>query len=151
MKNPTPELSALFDGELEGHVAAPILDRMTTDETMRNDWRLYALIRDRLRGETGMGADMTAAVMAQLRDKPVVLAPRNLAREERIHPMMALAASVAGVAMVGLLAFSGHSTLMPVPQKMANVTATVVASRPLLVRPAGKRPPGVVVLPVRDR
>lgn len=160
MKNLTPELSALFDGELEAHAAAPILDRMTANEAMRDDWRLYALIRDRLRGEASMGADMTTAVMARLRDQPVVLAPRNLAHEERIHPMMALAASVAGVAMVGLLAFSGNSTLMPAPQNLAKVSSTVVAARPLLVQPvsqvadfrsAGRRPPGVSVVTVRDR
>lgn len=103
---PSSHVSALFDGEQETHeVAAGLRD--ISDNGAR--WREYALIGDGLRGErTFLACDISASVMAQLSAQPVVLAPRNLQTKARKpHPLLALAASVAGVAVVGWLALAG--------------------------------------------
>lgn len=104
-------VSALYDGELESHEVRPAI-RESLDDS--ESWRIYALIGDGLRGDSTDAPDMTASVMARLADEPVVLAPRNLQPKPRQHPLLALAASVAGVAVVGWLAFGG-SVLDPAP------------------------------------
>jgi len=104
-------VSALYDGELESHELRPAI-RESLDDSER--WRMYALIGDGLRGESTPVPDMTASVMARLSEEPVVLAPRNLQPKSRQHPLLALAASVAGVAVVAWLAFSGNA-LDPAP------------------------------------
>lgn len=108
MKPDSSELSALFDGELEPHEARPLVRRIGQDREMREAWQAYALIGDQLRREYRGEPDLTAAVMARICEEPVVLAPRNLARRGRHHPLFALAASVAGVAVVGWLALADN-------------------------------------------
>lgn len=103
------DLSALYDGELERHECGTVIESAMRDSAARTAWQTYALIGDHLR-QRGMGsADMTAAVMARLQEEPVVLAPRNLKLNNQRHPLWALAASVAGVAVVGWLALADAS------------------------------------------
>lgn len=106
MKDPgMSEVSALFDGELEDHEVRAAIKGCLNDP---QHWHAYALISDGLRGECPATHDMTASVMARIGEEPVVLAPRNLKRSARHHPLLALAASVAGVAVVGWLALTGN-------------------------------------------
>jgi sigma-E factor negative regulatory protein RseA len=102
------ELSALLDGELEPHEVDAAL-KMASEEAMLVRWNAYVLIGDSLRGESSSGYDLTPAIMAKIREEPVVLAPANLQRQRRHHPLLALAASVAGVAVVGWIALVGNS------------------------------------------
>lgn len=96
--------SALYDGELESHE----IDRAIRESlNERTRWETYALIGDALRGSSIHPPDLTTSVMARLYEEPVVLAPRNLKPQSRQHPLLALAASVAGVTVVGWLALGG--------------------------------------------
>ncbi len=122
------ELSALLDGELEPHELDRTLHAVKHDRALRATWQAYALIGDRLRQESATGRDLTAGVMARIDAEPVVLAPGNLqaARAARgHHPMLALAASVAGVAVVGWLALAGSpAQFSPLPQAEHLAAAT---------------------------
>lgn len=102
------ELSALFDGELEEHEVRAAVTAALDEDDLRDSWQLYALIGDGLRGDCPDAPDLAASVMAHVREEPVVLAPRNLRTQRRTHPMYALAASLAGVAVVGWLALAGN-------------------------------------------
>lgn len=108
MRSQLPEVSALLDGELEPHEFSPTLDRLACDEELRASWGCYVLIGHQLRQDYRETSDMSANVMAKIREEPVVLAPRNLQMARSHHPLLALAASVAGVAVVGWLALSGN-------------------------------------------
>lgn len=110
------EISALFDGELEDHELRAALQSSLADEER---WRMYGLIGDGLRGEEADLPDMTASVMARLAEEPVVLAPRNLKAAPRHHPLLALAASVAGVAVVGWIALTGNPQAPATGQHLA--------------------------------
>ncbi len=99
------ELSALFDGELEDHEVAPIVRAALADDKQLADWQAYALIGDQLRGAHGCAPDFVENIMVRVREEPQVLAPGNLRRQPH-HPLLALAASVAGVAVVGWLALT---------------------------------------------
>jgi len=112
------EISALFDGELEEHeVRAAIKAGLADTER----WHLYGLIGDGLRGEAVDAHDLTASVMSRLGEEPVVLAPRNLMDRRRHHPLLALAASVAGVAVVGWVVLTGNPQASGVDGRLAGV------------------------------
>jgi negative regulator of sigma E activity len=120
MKSQLSELSALYDGELEPHELPPLIKAAARDEEMRAAWLAYGVIGDELRGENVAAVDMTAAVMAKLRAEPVVLAPGKL-RVSPSHPLLALAASVAGVAVVAWLSLAGNPQTGESESRLATV------------------------------
>lgn len=136
MKSQLPDLSALLDGELEPHEVPVILKAAVRERELRGAWRTYALIGDQLRQGCPGARDLTASVMAKIRAEPVVLAPRNLQLTGRHHPWLALAASVAGVAVVGWLALVGNPQSLPATSRLA-----AVPPAPTFARATGERGP----------
>ncbi|MDI6747728.1 MAG: sigma-E factor negative regulatory protein [Rhodocyclaceae bacterium] len=128
MKSQLPELSALLDGELEPHEVRSTLKAAVREPELRENWRAYVLIGDQLRQESTGTRDLTACVMAKVHAEPVVLAPRKLQPIGRSHPGLALAASVAGVAVAGWLAMAGNSQFSPAETRLAAVTSTSAAA-----------------------
>jgi len=139
------ELSALFDDEAVGDAELRTLAAVPRDPELQDSWRLYAVIGDCLRGESMSPRDSASAVMARLRHEPVVLAPRPAARG-RHHPSLALAASLAGVAVVGWLAWVDGTTdpgvaghFAAVPPAPTFVTAQIVRGDNIPTTPAAER------------
>jgi sigma-E factor negative regulatory protein RseA len=97
------KLSALFDGEAEDHEGPPVFAALKSKESLRDDWACFQLIGDALRNEAAVSSELTPRVMRALSDVPVVLAPISRRRPQP-RPLLAVAASVAGVAVVGWLA-----------------------------------------------
>jgi sigma-E factor negative regulatory protein RseA len=100
------ELSALIDGETENHELPVVLKALKSTPAMRDAWSEYHLIGDVLRGEPELDHDITSSVMQRLADEPVVLAPSLGRQAGWQRPLAALAASIAGVAVVGWLAMA---------------------------------------------
>jgi sigma-E factor negative regulatory protein RseA len=119
------ELSALIDGEVESHEARLTLTAMKSDAVLRDVWNEYHLIGDVLRAEPGLGGDITSTLMERLREEPVVLAPMPGRRANWHRPLAALAASVAGVAVVGWLALVPESSPSPLPSLAAVATPSM--------------------------
>jgi sigma-E factor negative regulatory protein RseA len=107
------KLSALLDGDLERQAGRPVLDGLRKDAGLRKDWDAYHLIGDLLRGEGAGAPDFVARVMAGIDREPTVLVPRAIAAgsspERSWRALMPVAASVMGVAAVGLVAASLYS------------------------------------------
>lgn len=100
-------ISAFMDGELGEDEVDGQVRRLKSDEHAA-DWATYHLIGDVLRGErTHLSADFTARFRAALAEEPTVLAPPSAAPRKRSLQWYAMsaAASVAGIAVVGWLAF----------------------------------------------
>lgn len=102
------KISAMIDGELDGHGLREAFASLRQDEDMRRASTTYLLIGDALRKEPYLGTELTGAVFDHLADEPVVLAPRSLLGNLRDsaawqRPALALAATVAGVAVVAWL------------------------------------------------
>lgn len=129
-KERASEISALFDGELEEHEVGAAVKASVRDQ---DGWRMYALISDGLHGDCPNAPDLTAGVMSRLRQEPVVLAPRALGAHRRQHPLLALAASVAGVAVVGWLALAGSPQA---PGSGQHIAAHTPVAAPSAVTPA---------------
>jgi sigma-E factor negative regulatory protein RseA len=107
----TKELSALLDGEIEQHETPALWSTLKADNRLRAKWGDYQLIGDTLRGEGNLASDITSRVMSSLAEEPVVLAPRQVKRQMAWQrSVLAMAASLAGIAVVGWLALSQQPT-----------------------------------------
>jgi sigma-E factor negative regulatory protein RseA len=113
------KLSGLMDGELAEHEAHVVFAALRDDPELRNHWQEYQLIGDALKGERNLNVELTGSVMAALEAEPTVLAPRSSSprREAWRRNLMALAATLAGVAVVGWLALG--SSQSPQPENVA--------------------------------
>ena len=106
-------ISALMDGELEAHEIVDTFTEMRRSEEMRNQWCDCQLIGAALRDEPDLSIDVAARVMAALELEPTVIAPAHRRTDTWRRPLMALAASATGVAVVAWLALAPGSELAP--------------------------------------
>jgi sigma-E factor negative regulatory protein RseA len=111
-------ISQLMDGELEDRAAAQVIAALGTDGEARDAWRAYHLIGDAMRDTRLLSPGFAARVLDKLAAEPTVLAPRPLEGSRRrswLAVPAALAAGVAGVAVVGWLALApqGQAPLQP--------------------------------------
>lgn len=123
----TKELSALLDGELEPHEVQRLWSDFKANEHLHTLWAEYHLIGTAIRDEGPVAVDVTSKVMHALAEEPVVLAPRPALHHGWRSSALALAASVAGVAVVGWLALAQQD---PSPERasMARLANTRPAS-----------------------
>lgn len=101
------QLSALMDGQLEDADCDGCLRRLKDDDDLREDWAVYHLIGDALRGTPSRG--LSASFADKLSAEPTVLAPgaaprRKLSPRRQAWYALSAAASVAAVAAVGWVA-----------------------------------------------
>lgn len=121
-------ISALMDGELEAHEIASTFDALRRDPSLREEWSDFHCVREALRSESAGATDITARVLAALENEPTVLMPVAARRTAWRHPLMALAASFAGIAVVGWVGFGGTDMKFAQPEAVASLTnATNVA------------------------
>lgn len=129
------KLSAWIDGDLDDVAANRMVDHIGRDESLRKHCDVYWLIGDTLRGDA-QGADLTDRIMARLDAEPTVLAPRAAAarateRQSLWQSLMPIAASVMGVAAVGLVAATMYSSSPndPVPGNVIAVQRAVLPAQ----------------------
>lgn len=136
-------VSALLDGELEAHELPQLFEQIGGNESLRQEWRTYRLIGDAIRGEGKLDVDLSGRVMAALLSEPTILAP---ARVRMASPsgagrrMMAMAASVAGVGVVGWMAMSmPGSAPLPVDQAPVAAAAPAAVAKPVVAQAPNSR------------
>lgn len=122
-----PRLSELIDGELATGEVRVVFDAVKSDADLRRRWQEYQLIGDILRGEKSLGSDITARVMAALDDEPVVLAPRAARRQPWQRTLLAVAATLAGVAAVAWVALAPQGE-QGAPERTAQAAPAAVLS-----------------------
>lgn len=128
-------ISALMDGELEQHEVEETLQALRRSDELRSEWRQGHLIGAALRGERGLEFDVTASVMSALEAEPTVLAPATRRAPAWQRPLLALAASAAGVAVVGWLTLAPQGNGLPAGTErlaVANAGSAVTPSTPRL-------------------
>jgi sigma-E factor negative regulatory protein RseA len=138
------KISMRLDGELEDRELGEALAAMSTHEEARTAWASYHLIRDALRGESGLTVNFAAGICERLALEPTVLAPRRrvpAAGPKRWFALSA-AASVAAVALVGWLAFAPHQT------RNGGTIAMSVALKPKTQDPAAANPKSLQRVPL---
>ena len=106
-------ISAFMDGELDDRAAGEVIDALGRDAQALEAWRTYHLIGDALRDSRLLSAGFAARVARALDAEPALLAPRRLQSQPRTW--YALAAGVAGFALVGWLAFAPQQAPQQAP------------------------------------
>lgn len=122
-------VSALMDGELDGHEAEGAHARLRDDGEARDAWRTYHLIGDAMRAEPALSRDFTARLSARLEREPAVLAPRPRRAGGMPAWAYALAASLAIVFAGG----AGFFVMQQGVEPQAPVAATAPAAVPAAV------------------
>jgi sigma-E factor negative regulatory protein RseA len=108
-------ISALMDGELEGHAADEAIASLRTEGEALETWRMYHLISDGMRDTRLLSAGFTARMSQRLEAEPTVLAPGRLpGRTSAQRFAYAAAASAAAIGLVSWLAF-GPQPEVPQP------------------------------------
>ena len=121
------KISALMDGELDGKAAAALLDELARGGEAREAWSTYHLAGDAMRDTHVLSEGFSARFARRLAEEATVLAPRRLgSRFVPSKPWLAMpaavAASLAGVALVGWLAFAPQAQQPSASAPMATAT-----------------------------
>ena len=124
------KISALMDGELDGHQAREQWTRLKQDEELLQHWHTFHLIGDALRGERMLSSRFDAQLAARLGGEPTVLAPRRSAAQRFTAYALSAAASLAAVALVGWVAFVDNPLAPRTDIANAPVAAPAVATAP---------------------
>lgn len=114
-------ISELMDGELDQDHAERVLRGMRNDAEAVAIWTQYHRVGDILRGEAGGSPGLASRIVAALESEPTVLAPPRVQRPGNARRIaLSMAASVAGVAVVGWLVLSNSKPAeVPMPGPVA--------------------------------
>ena len=106
-------ISAFMDGELEGAAADSAVRALKDDPQALETWRTYHLISDAMRDTPLLSGGFVARLGERLAAEPTVLAPQRRSEARWTRVPAAIAAGVAGVALVGWLAVGQQSGQAP--------------------------------------
>lgn len=130
------QLSAFIDNELAQGEAEQVLTALHANTSIVDTWQHYHLIGDAMRGSHGLSANFKHNLMQKIESEPTVLAPNagiNAVRppransERKLPASWAMAASMAGVMMVGWMlwqtqvSYDGNTTMASQTGKTPNI------------------------------
>lgn len=121
--DPQQTLSAMLDGETTAAETADCLAALKRDPGLRQDWSDYHLIGDLMRGVTPVADDFMSRFSARLADEPTVLAPHR-----SVWPQRIAAASLASLAVWGVVTLTGWQHESPGVPAMAVAPGVQTAS-----------------------
>jgi sigma-E factor negative regulatory protein RseA len=116
-----------MDGELEEQAADGAIHSLRSAGEALEAWRTYHLISDAMRDTRLLSAGFTSRFAERLAAEPTVIAPANLRRTPAKRVALAAAASVAGVGLVGWLAFAPQPQA---PQPVAQAPSVTIIPLP---------------------
>lgn len=117
------KLSALVDDELDDLEERRVMKALEKDAGLRQTWERYHLVRSALHQELDafVPSDMAARVAAQIESEPADVSLSRRRRTARMVGTLAMAASVAAIAIAGVQWFH---------RPAASPTAELVAAQP---------------------
>ena len=124
------QLSALVDGELSEFELRRVLQALDRDPQLREAWQRYHLIRAALLNQLDYvpSPSSTEQLSARLALEPAVRVRRSIRQLPRIVTGLAIAATVAGVAIFGLQTLSPPPTTTRTATTVAPTTTSAPAS-----------------------
>jgi len=143
MQNDQETLSTAIDGET-GNRDHAMLQRIAADPDARATWARYHLIGDVMRDNLTEVAPtgFSTRLRNEITSEPTVLAPRQRQRS-RLRPVMglAIAASVAALAVVGIKQLTPENSLHSAPDIVVTTSALSNADQlAVLARPPEAQP-----------
>ncbi|MCG8426640.1 MAG: sigma-E factor negative regulatory protein [Chromatiales bacterium] len=157
--NTQQNLSALLDDELSPSEVDHLLEQMNKDQALRQAWGRYHLIGDAIRGEQTQTEvfSIAARVHESLQSEPAIVSKpkpvtqESTKREGNVHWFkpavgVALAASVAGAAVMIMPDFALNPDSTNQPSQLANTNSVPTVSKSAtLQQVAANRPQGYVL------
>jgi len=133
-------LSATLDSETPRAETEACIAALKHDEGLRQNWSEYHLIGDLMRGVAPAQDDFMARFSAQLAAEPTVLAPRR-----SVWPQRVAVASLASLAVWGVISLTGLMADAPATLPMAQAPGFQEASlAPELARDDARFAPSLV-------
>lgn len=133
-------LSALVDGELQGETLQQGLKELRDNPQLQSSWVSYHLIRDSLSSNLNdsVAPQLHQRISAALEGEPTILAPQKR-RPVWVKQAagLAIAASVAGVAVIGVQQMNGADSL-PAAQPLAQQQEYIRMAPPATLVAEGK-------------
>ena len=137
-KSSTEWLSALADGELQDGELERGIDALRNDPQLQASWKAYHLIRDsvssNLNDEVDLG--LHQRISSAINNEPTVLAPQRRQQRPWVKQVagVAIAASVTGIAVIGIQQMSGVDSVAAVQpvaqqQEYIRMKPTLVAQK----------------------
>ena len=130
MKNSAEEVSMLMDDEVDEHSRARIIRKLHDDAGMKSCWERYHLISEALRNNLPeiIDLDLPNRIASIIHNDPhqdsryqdIQFKPETTVRSNKTVTGLALAASLAVIAVVGLLQISNQNEMSG--QQLATVT-----------------------------
>ncbi len=133
------QISALMDSELFGKEAQQIIHESSRDKDLRDSWMRYHLIGEALRQDlpTTINLNFADKMSRILENEPHILVPKR-----RLHPQgwrkplsaLAMAASIAGIAVVGWRQASnleGPPAQTPSPAALSPASQAAIQTLPV--------------------
>jgi sigma-E factor negative regulatory protein RseA len=108
------QLSAALDGETAHAETEACVAALKRDDALRRNWSEYHLIGDLMRGVAPATDDFMARFSVQLAAEPTVLAPRR-----GVWPQRVAVASLASLAVWGVISITGWMAEVPTSPSMA--------------------------------
>lgn len=135
------QISALVDDELE-HGSRFVLHALTTNEAHKGAWGRYHLIGECLRGHLPARVDMQLAgrISQALHDEPVALGTHRYPRLMKPIAGLAIAATVAAVAILGVRQIGSGPAATATPPVAYNPPG-INSDYPTVTVTAGPAPP----------
>ena len=129
------KISAMMDGELSDAELGDSLQALRTEAEALETWRRYHLISDALRDTQVLSSGFSERFAARLEQEAAIVSPMaapKAAERGRYRHALAIAASVAGIAMVGAIAY----TQLPESIQIARTPSKAPAAPPEVARVA---------------
>lgn len=130
------KMSALLDGELDSEQLESILEAIDRDNELQEQWNLYHLIGDVMREAAPAHVSITKQVAARLENEPVLVAtelqivPGHKVREAANKAWYSIAASLAGIAFVGWVAWQSFAPATTSPGQISASLAQQMQAGP---------------------
>jgi sigma-E factor negative regulatory protein RseA len=140
----TQETSSLMDGELTHAEAAQAIRSCCASPSELDNWHLYHVIGDAMRGQVPRDLAYNKAIRAALEQEPAVIArPKRVLGSAVARVSLAAAASVATIGIVGWIGSQGGApTGVPVATGKSNLQPVGITAAPVAttVAPIDRRP-----------
>ncbi|MFQ5660565.1 MAG: sigma-E factor negative regulatory protein [Gammaproteobacteria bacterium] len=126
------QISMLMDGEMDGP-GDQLISNLIQNKSLRDTWLRYHLISDVLKGQTPTCLDsrLVDRISARIADEPPILAPNAMRPRFFIKAAagLAIAASVAAIAILGLQQNQTGQTATQWQQPLAQQSQALTAAR----------------------
>lgn len=130
------KISALLDSELDSEQLESVLEAMDGDDKLQEQWDLYHLIGDVMREAGPAHVSITERVVARLQNEPVLVTTEvrvvtgHKTREAANKAWYSVAASLAGIAFVGWVAWQSFAPVSNSPGQISASLAQQMQASP---------------------